>query len=145
MLGERKHSKKRDAILQTIRSTGSHPGAQWIYDRLKPLIPDLSLGTVYRNLNLFREEGEVISLGAVQGEERFDGRVSPHPHLVCCRCGKVLDFPGSVPEFLEAFTKASSKARSGGAETTADFTIDYRKTVFYGLCKDCAEGENRTG
>jgi Fur family peroxide stress response transcriptional regulator len=137
MLGERKHSKKRDAILETIRSAASHPGAQWIYDQLKPSIPDLSLGTVYRNLSLFREEGEVISLGAVQGEERFDGRVSPHPHLVCCRCGKVRDFPGKVPELLKVFTGA----QSGEAETAADFAIDYRKTVFYGLCKDCAEGE----
>lgn len=139
MLGERKHSKKRDAILRVIRSTSSHPGAQWIYNQLKPSIPDLSLATVYRNLNLFREKGEVISLGAVGGEERFDGRVSPHPHLVCCHCGKVLDFPGSVPEAL----KVPAGVRPGGTETMPDFTIDYRKTVFYGFCGDCAEEEGR--
>jgi Fur family peroxide stress response transcriptional regulator len=121
---ERKHSKKRDAILKTIRSTASHPGAQWVYDQLKPSIPDLSLGTVYRNINLFLEEGSVISVGVVEGEERFDGRVSPHPHLVCCRCGSVADL--ECPE--------------GGPEPGAGgFVIDYRKTVYYGLCGDCAK------
>jgi Fur family peroxide stress response transcriptional regulator len=89
----RKHSKKRDAVLKAIRSTHSHPGAQWIYDTLKPSIPSLSLGTVYRNINVFLEEGAIVSVGTVGGEERFDGRVSPHPHLICCRCGKVADLP----------------------------------------------------
>jgi Fur family peroxide stress response transcriptional regulator len=135
MLGERKHSKKRDAILRVIRSTTSHPGAQWIYDQLKPSIPDLSLGTVYRNINIFREEGKVASLGVVQGEERFDGRVSPHPHLVCSRCGRVLDLPCPAPEALKLI--AETRAEEGG--TVPDFTIDYRKTVFYGLCKKCGE------
>ncbi|MDR2211173.1 MAG: transcriptional repressor [Spirochaetaceae bacterium] len=133
--GGRKHSKKRDAILRTIRSTNSHPGAQWVYDQLKPSIPDLSLGTVYRNISLFREEGEVVSLGVVQGEERFDGRVSPHPHLVCCRCGRVLDLPSPAPGIFKFFTEPQTEGR----ETVPDFTIDYRKTVFYGLCRKCAE------
>ena len=52
----RKRSKKRDAILACIRETDTHPSAEWIYTRLKPQIPDLSLGTVYRNLSMFREE-----------------------------------------------------------------------------------------
>jgi Fur family peroxide stress response transcriptional regulator len=123
---ERKHSKKRDAILRTIRSTASHPGAQWVYDQLKPSIPGLSLGTVYRNINLFREEGSIISVGVVEGEERFDGRVSPHPHLVCCHCGRVADLEG-----VEDGT--GPEPRAGG------FVIDYRKTVYYGLCGDCAQ------
>jgi Fur family peroxide stress response transcriptional regulator len=140
MLGQRKKSKKRDAILRTIRSTASHPGAKWIYDQLKPSIPDLSLGTVYRNIHLFREEGKVLSLGVVQGEERFDGQVSPHPHLVCCRCGKVLDLPCPAPETLKDF--AGVQADEG--EGPRDFIIDYRKTVFYGLCRKCA-GEEKAG
>jgi Fur family peroxide stress response transcriptional regulator len=130
---ERKHSKKRDAILETIRSTHAHPGAQWIYSKLKPAIPSLSLGTVYRNINMFQEEGSVISVCVVDGEERFDGRVSPHPHLICCRCGKVMDLPspvdaagGDLPE------AAGDKGLPGG------FVIDHRKTMYYGLCGDCA-------
>jgi Fur family peroxide stress response transcriptional regulator len=147
---ERKHSNKRDAILKTIRSTGFHPGAQWIYDALKPSIPSLSLGTVYRNINLFREEGAVISVGVVDGEERFDGRVSPHPHLVCCRCGKVADLP--CPSGGDHPDEAALSVPAGGdrfRETeTGGFVIDYRKTVYYGLCRECAEasqGQAGTG
>ncbi|MDR1900191.1 MAG: transcriptional repressor [Treponema sp.] len=123
---ERKHSDKRDAILRVIRSTTSHPSAQWVYDRLKPLIPDLSLATVYRNINLFRREGTVVSVGVVDGEERFDGVVKPHPHLVCSRCGRVIDLPCPESHIAQAVTV-----------TAGGFTVDYRRTVFYGLCGDC--------
>ena len=97
----RKHSKKRDAILNCLRETDAHPSAEWVYSRLKPQIPDLSLGTVYRNLALFKETGEAISLGTVMGLERFDGRTDPHIHFVCTRCGRILDLPGiQVPPCL---------------------------------------------
>jgi Fur family peroxide stress response transcriptional regulator len=126
----RKHSKKRDEILRIIRSAKKHPGAQWIYEQLKPSIPDLSLGTVYRNINLFREEGLVASVGVVHGEERFDGETDPHPHLVCGRCGAVMDL--SCPD--EGMLK-----RVAEDFETQGTVIDYRKTVFYGLCGKCAE------
>jgi Fur family peroxide stress response transcriptional regulator len=131
----RKHSGKRDAILEAIRSTGDHPGAQWVYDKLKPRIPGLSLGTVYRNIGLFRKEGVVASVGVVNGEERFDGVTEPHPHLVCGRCGKVADLPCPGPE--SAFDESLRKLARG----TEGFTVDYRRTVFYGLCGECA-GQN---
>jgi Fur family peroxide stress response transcriptional regulator len=99
---------------------------------LKPSIPDLSLGTVYRNINLFREEGAVVSVGVVEGEERFDGRVSPHPHVVCCRCGRVADLPCPGGEEGQGGPAEDSREEAGG------FVIDYRKTVYYGLCPDCA-------
>jgi Fur family peroxide stress response transcriptional regulator len=125
---ERKHSKKRDAILQIIRSTKSHPSAQWVYDQLKPLIPDLSLATVYRNINLFQEEGTVVSVGVVNGEERFDGYVKPHPHFICSRCGRVLDYSCSNIENLKQIVDDPPQG-----------SIDYRKTVFYGLCDHCVD------
>jgi Fur family peroxide stress response transcriptional regulator len=124
----RKHSTKRDAILRVIQSTTSHPGAQWVYERLKPAIPDLSLGTVYRNIKLFQEERQIISVGVVNGEERFDGQVSPHPHLVCSGCGRVIDLPCPAPETLKLL-----------ADGKADFNIDYRRTTFYGVCGECGE------
>ena len=128
ILGLRKHSKKRDAILELIRSTGTHPGAQWVYDQLKPAIPDLSLGTVYRNIAVFREEGLLESVGVVLGEERFDADTSPHPHAVCTRCGKVVDLSREIQSELN---------RNFSVEIP-DFTIDKRNTVFYGLCRECS-------
>jgi Fur family peroxide stress response transcriptional regulator len=134
--GDRKHSKKRDAILDLIRSTTSHPGAQWVYDQLKAEIPGLSLATVYRNIKLFQREGSVVSVGVVDGEERFDGRVEPHPHFVCACCGRVMDYDALElpPEFSGAM-----KNLKDAAHTQSGFVIDYRKTVFSGLCAECSE------
>ena len=84
---ERKRSRKREAILDCLRQTDVHPSAEWVYRRLKPRIPDLSLATVYRNLALFKQEGLICSLGVAQGLERFDGDTSPHVHFICTGCG----------------------------------------------------------
>jgi Fur family peroxide stress response transcriptional regulator len=90
---------------------------------------------VYRNLSLFREEGLAASLGVINGEERFDGLTEAHPHLVCGRCGAVDDI---ALEDMETFEKglASALAQSGIGEK-----IDFRRTMFYGLCKDCQSGQ----
>lgn len=126
---KRKHSRKRDAILECLRSTDAHPSAEWVYSRLKPEIPDLSLGTVYRNLTLFKDEGEIISLGTVQGLERFDGRTDPHVHFVCTRCGRVIDLPGV--ELPEALIEA--------AQATAHASITESRLTFYGPCSHCVK------
>jgi Fur family peroxide stress response transcriptional regulator len=133
---DRKHSKKRDAILKVIRSTTSHPGAQWVYDQLKPGIPGLSLATVYRNIGLFLREGSVISVGVVDGEERFDGRVDPHPHFVCGCCGRVIDYDS--PELPAHFSEIMEKLKDL-TNNKEEIIIDYRKTVFSGLCAQCAK------
>jgi len=66
-----KHSRKREAIRRLLSGTKEHPSAEWIYARLKPDYPDLSLGTVYRNLGLFLSEGEIMRVGTVAGQDRF--------------------------------------------------------------------------
>ncbi|MDR2499711.1 MAG: transcriptional repressor [Treponema sp.] len=129
----KKNSKKRDAILQTIRSADSHPGARWVYQQLKPVIPDLSLGTVYRNIALFLEEGIIASLGVIGGEERFDAQARPHAHVICTRCGYILDIAGKEIAGLEP-----------PVFEALGFTIDIRRTVFYGVCKACG-GLDRQG
>jgi Fur family peroxide stress response transcriptional regulator len=139
---ERKHSVKRDAILNALRKTTVHPGAQWVYNRLKPSIPDLSLGTVYRNLNLFREEGLAVLLGTVNGEERFDGVTEPHPHLVCRRCRAVEDIPLADPgAFEKDLASVVAAAIAAGESRIGERKIDFRRTLFYGLCADCRNGE----
>jgi Fur family peroxide stress response transcriptional regulator len=130
----KRHSKKRDAILQEMLATTRHPGAQWVHERLKPRIPGLSLGTVYRNIGFFVREGLVRPLGVINGEERFDARVEPHPHRVCVCCGRVEDAPFPGGELLKGLG-----AEDGG------FQIDFRKTVFYGLCSRCAKKKVNSG
>ena len=138
---ERKHSKKREAILRMIRSTQSHPSARWVYEQLKPAIPGLSLGTVYRNINLFLEEGLVVSVGVVGGEERFDGFVTPHPHLICTCCGAVFDLPGDFSlvsiEFPDPEARESIPLSGNREQCIPRFFINYQKTLFHGVCSRC--------
>ena len=75
--------------MNAIQSTDCHPSAEWVYQTLKPTHPDLSLGTVYRNLVLFQQQGLIQSIGVVKGQERFDGCIAPHSHLICTCCGAV--------------------------------------------------------
>ena len=122
-----KHFRKRDAILSCLRSTDLHPSAEWIYENVKKEIPNISLGTVYRNLSLFKEQGTIASLGTVKGVERFDGNTAPHVHHICTGCGRVLDLPGlSVPEELNN----AAILASGGRVVSCQLT-------FTGLCGNC--------
>jgi Fur family peroxide stress response transcriptional regulator len=133
----RKYSRKRDEILAVLRQTTLHPGARWIYEQLRDKIPGLSLGTVYRNLTLFRKDGQAVVIGVVNGEERFDAVTEPHSHVVCMRCGKVADLPVPDEAALERFTEVFTQAAH-------DFEIDYRKTIFCGMCEDCVSGRRES-
>jgi len=122
-----RHSKKRDAILAAIRSTNCHPSAEWVHQALKATHPDLSLGTVYRNLTFFRESGEIQSVGVVQGQERFDADTSRHSHFVCNCCGSVSDLHRiDTQNDLEAQVR-----REYGLQ------VDRHELTFYGLCASC--------
>ena len=68
MAQKQNYSHKREAILNIMRGTKSHPTAEWVYQQLKPQYPDLSLGTVYRNISRFKEEGQLITVGVVGGQ-----------------------------------------------------------------------------
>ena len=126
-----KHFRKRDAILSYLRSTDAHPSADMVYARLKPEIPDLSLGTVYRNLSMFRQQGTIASIGTVNGVERFDGNTVPHVHFVCNDCSTVLDMPElQVPQHMIE----TVNQQTGGNVATCSLT-------FTGQCSECIQKE----
>ena len=126
-----KRFRKRDAILEFLRHSDQHPSAETIYTQLKTEIPDLSLGTVYRNLNLFKEQGLIRSLGSVNGVERFDGVTKPHVHFICQQCGSVCDLGGiEVPQSL--CTQAASEV---GA------SVEECMLTFFGICHACRAQE----
>lgn len=128
----RNHSKKRDAILQTIRSTKSHPSAEWVFEQLREDFPNLSLGTVYRNIAEFKEMGEVMSVAVVDGIDRIDGDTSPHEHFVCTACGAVDDLELGLQ--TEEITKQISE-RCGAEVNKLHLTA-------YGLCARCLKKTN---
>lgn len=126
-----RYSKKREAILTAIQETSCHPSAEWVYQQLKPQHPDLSLGTVYRNLTFFQERGLVQSVGVVKGQERFDAIVTPHSHFICNCCGTVLDLPEICPE--SGLDRAVSRQYG--------LAVERHELTFYGLCTSCANQE----
>ena len=114
-------SKKRDAIYAALRSTKSHPNAEWIYTQVKREIPDLSLGTVYRNLALFLEDGSAMRVATVSGQDRFDGDTRQHAHFVCNLCGDVADVEDAPPiPFPEM-----------------EATIEGYRLIYHGICRPC--------
>ena len=122
-----KHFRKRDAILNCVRSTDAHPSADWVFEHVKEQVPDISLATVYRNLALFKDQGLITSLGTVMGVERFDGNTDPHVHFICTQCGAVMDLPQiSVPEELNSAVAQSSGGR-----------VDNCQLSFTGICGEC--------
>lgn len=127
-----KQFRKRNAILSCLRSTDVHPSADWVYSQLKSEYPDISLGTVYRNLALFKQQGLIASLGTVNGVERFDGNIEPHVHFICTSCDGVTDLPQmAVPQSL----CSQAAAQTGGQ-------IDVCHLSFTGVCNRCCSSQN---
>lgn len=122
-----RYSYKREAILNCLRATRSHPSADWVFAQLKPTIPDLSLATVYRNLSQFKERGVIMSVGVVNGLERFDANTMPHIHFVCESCSSVIDLDDlELPQELLDSARTETGARISTCE------INFR-----GVCKVC--------
>lgn len=119
-----RHSKKREAILDAVRSTRSHPDAEWVYGKVRETVPGISLGTVYRNLRELDANGELTTVETDMGSMRFDADTSPHAHFVCRECGSVSDLFG--------YGDIADKLRHVG------YKVDEVKTVIYGKCPDCA-------
>ena len=119
-------TRQRQRILEILRGTKSHPTADWIYSQVKPEFPKLSLGTVYRNLKLLREQGEIIELDFGSTFSRFDGRTDNHYHFICRKCGKVFDVDMPVEDNLDK--KAAKCTR---------FKVEDHRLIFYGPCKHC--------
>jgi Fur family peroxide stress response transcriptional regulator len=126
-----RRSSQRDAILRVVKNTNSHPGADWIYEQVKKEIPNISMGTVYRNLRLLANTGEIKDLSIPGTPSRFDSRTSNHHHLVCEKCGRIFDLDDSVKCNMEAkiFQKTGFKTN-----------VQYLK--FIGLCADCQKEKN---
>lgn len=87
-----RYSRQREEIYNYMLSTKEHPSAEMVYEALKAEHPNLSLGTVYRNLNLLAELGKVRRVATVQNVDRFDAVCEDHAHFICECCGKVEDF-----------------------------------------------------
>lgn len=125
MKGQR-NSRQRELVSDAVMAHQDHPSADQIYLEVRAEEPRISRGTVYRNLNLLAENGEVQHV-KMPGVDRFDWRVEPHYHLLCTGCGALIDV--SLPYRAEL---DQAMARETG------YRISGHRMTFEGLCPDCA-------
>src|SRR6056297_941756 len=85
-------SKQREKILEVLKNTNCHPTADWVYDQVKKEFPNLSLGTVYRNLKILRQQGKIKKIEHGSTYDRFDVVTNEHYHFICEKCGQIIDF-----------------------------------------------------
>ena len=121
-----RQSKQRNRILELLRSTDRHPTADWLYQQLKDEFPNLSFGTVYRNLATLIEQGLVKKIHFGSTFDRYEANTQPHYHLICESCGKIIDF--AMPIYNDLNTQATK---------LTSFTVFHHKIEFYGMCEDC--------
>lgn len=121
-----KYSRQREAIKEYLAHTDEHPTADMIYLKLREKYPNISLGTVYRNLNFLAEKGEIIKLDGLDGCDRFDANTRPHYHFLCNKCQRVFDLEIKP---IEQINEIAGKAFPG--------KIEGHIAYFYGECPDC--------
>lgn len=123
-----KRSRQREAILAYLRSTNEHPTADMVYENVRKEIPNISLGTVYRNLNLLVDCEDIIKLTVDGKSDRFDWNVEPHYHVMCTRCGSVMDLKIDPLNHIDVL-----------AESAFDGKISGHFIQFKGLCGKCVK------
>lgn len=126
----RRFSRQRQMVLDVVKNRTKHPTADRVYEILKKDHPEISLGTVYRNLNLLAEMGEISRVESSSVKDHFDGNQHPHAHFVCRRCGGVFDLDLDISMLLQ-----STKGVDGS------FLVEDCKVIVQGICEDCLKKE----
>ena len=121
-----KRSRQRDAIMAFLSTRKDHPTADVVYQEIRNTIPNISLGTVYRNLAQLSERGDILRLPCDGKVDHFDADTRPHYHFICNRCGCVQDIEMPYSDSLDQL-----------ASENFDGIITKHALLFEGVCKDC--------
>lgn len=120
---------QRLAMLKILARSEGHPGIEQIYEQIKSDFPTTSLATIYKTMSLLKEMGEVLELSLASVGTRYDGkRPYPHPHIICTKCGQILD-----PEIGGVAAVSEAMARQTG------YKITHHQLNFFGLCPKCQQ------
>jgi Fur family ferric uptake transcriptional regulator len=121
-----KMTKQRKVIVEELKKLKTHPTATSLYELVRKRLPKISLGTVYRNLDLLAGAGIIQKLETAGTQKRFDGTVENHYHVRCVQCGQVDDIPlplfGEIEELLSGLS---------------DYKILSHRLEFQGICPSC--------
>jgi Fur family transcriptional regulator, peroxide stress response regulator len=123
-----KRSKQRERILALLRSTDTHPTANWLFGRLKKEFPNLSMGTIYRNIGILVDQGLIGRIAFGSTFDRLDANVTEHYHFICERCDAVIDLRLPIERALDKQVPASE-----------GYKVHRHAVEFYGLCPKCAK------
>ena len=126
MTTTRRNSRQRTLVYQVVKDSHSHPNAEEVYLLVRRQLPDISLGTVYRNLNLLADIGEAIKITTPDGGDRFDARTNPHYHFYCKCCKRMIDMDF---DHMDKINQLASESFDG--------QIESHTMLFYGICGDC--------
>lgn len=134
MLAERpqRNTRQRRVILEELRRVRSHPTAAELYERVRRQLPNISLGTIYRNLELLSAGGAIQKFSLGGGEARFDGMSDQHNHVRCVRCGRIDDLSA-----VKGDPVADCPNEANG------YHIIGRRLEFIGICPACREQDNQ--
>lgn len=122
----RRNTRQRRIILEELSKVKTHPRADVLFQMVRKKIPAISLGTVYRNLNLLKEEGRVLELQCGKDSSRYDADTRNHYHFFCRKCESIFDLDEPL---LEDLDKTISKA--------SGLSVQYHRINFYGYCGNC--------
>ena len=126
--GKGRRSYPRDVVIQVLKNSYDHPTAYTVYERAREIKPDISRGTVYRNLKLLTDRSEALLLETGGGFAHYDGHTEEHSHFVCKNCGEIADIfvNAHIPKELSDMGLVVTEARC----------------IYYGYCNKCREKNN---
>ncbi|MBR0277025.1 MAG: transcriptional repressor [Clostridia bacterium] len=127
-----KYSKQREAIKEMLYKRNDHPTAEQLYSDLKNDFPNISLGTVYRNLSLLEQIGEIAKISAGKDSVRYDGILEPHSHFMCTECDSLIDLDITLDTDIYS-----------DVETSANGKVNSHSLIFYGLCSKCQKNKRQ--
>lgn len=128
-----KYSRQRESIKKFLMTRTDHPTADVVYQHLREIYPNISLGTVYRNLSLLADLGEIQKIHTGDGADRFDGQIHPHYHVVCTHCHRVMDLDMDCMPQIDEEASEHFQGKILGHVTN-----------FYGICEKCLDSNTIT-
>ena len=124
------YSKQGEQIYETLLNNVVHPSAEYIYDILRQANSNISLATVYRNLNKMAQIGRIKKINGLEDRAHFDHNTFEHYHFICRKCGRIYDIPCDIaPGIIKK------------AQEETGFKIESHDIVFNGICRECSENE----
>lgn len=129
-----KYSRQREIIKKFLEGRRDHPTADIVYMNVRKQLPHISLGTIYRNLTLLTDTGDIQRLRLGDGVDHFDADISPHYHFICQGCGCVQDLRLEETDGI----LDTARAHFGGR-------IEGHMTYFYGSCNQCSQNAKTKG